>query len=407
MVADLYELNTAPPLGVVPRRMYASLIRPKRYGKPIDAFKTEVVETPAVGPRQVVIRVMAAGLNYNNIWAAEGRPLDVITARRKAGAVEDFHIGGSDASGIIWAVGPEARGVEIGDEVVVLPNRWDEHAQDIRLGADPATSASQSIWGYEDNWGSFAQYALVEDYQCHPRPQRLSWTEAAVYTATAATAYRQLFGWAPHTVRPGDPVLVWGGAGGIGSMAIQLARWAGGRPVAVVSDSKRGEYCMALGAAGWIDRRDFEHWGRLPDINDSKAMDTWFFGARAFGRRFWQELGERRAPRIVVEHSGAATIPTSMYVCDTSGMVVTCGATSGYNGDLDLRILWMRQKRLQGSHCANTYEARAVTTLVEQGALDSCLSLVMELDEVGRAHQMMQNNEHPPGNIAIRVGALR
>lgn len=404
-MTDLVELDEDLALGEIPRRMYASVIRPERYGKPLDAFQTEVVDVPAVGPRQVLVRVMAAGLNYNNIWAASGEPLDVVAARQRAGAREDFHIGGSDMSGVVWATGDEVRGVSVGDEVVTLPNRWDERALDIRLGTDPSMSSSQTIWGYEDNWGSFAQFALVDDYQCHPKPARLSWTSAAVYTATAATAYRQLFGWAPHTVRPGDPVLIWGGAGGLGTMAIQLTRWAGGIPVAVVSGVERGEYCVRLGAAGWIDRREFDHWGRLPDITDDAAMQEWFGGVRAFGRKFWEVLGERRQPRIVLEHSGAATIPTSLYMCDSSGMVVTCGATSGYNGDVDLRFLWMRQKRLQGSHCANVAEARAVTTLADQGVIDPCLSEVYDLDQVGHAHQLMLDNEQPPGNLAIRVHA--
>ncbi|KPC83642.1 crotonyl-CoA reductase, partial [Streptomyces sp. NRRL WC-3753] len=96
--------------------------------------------------------------------------------------------------------------------------------------------------------------------------------------------------------------------------------------------------------------------GRLPDTSDEEAMKKWLDGARAFGRRFWEVLGERRAPRIVLEHSGADTIPTSVYMADNAGMVVICGGTTGYNGDVDLRFLWMRQKRLQGSHVASARE---------------------------------------------------
>lgn len=242
---DLYELGDAPEIGTTPKKMYASLIRRERYGQPVDAFRTEVVDVPSVGRGQVLVKVMAAGINYNNVWAALGSPLDVIAARQKAGAIEDFHIGGSDLSGIVWAVGEDVRGVKLGDEVVVLANRWDEKAEDIRLGGDPTWSTSQRVWGYEENYGSFAQFAVVDDYMCHPKPARLSWAEAACYMATAATAYRQLFGWPPHTVRPGDPVLIWGGAGGLGCIAIQLVRHVGGIPVAVVSSEERGEFCSS------------------------------------------------------------------------------------------------------------------------------------------------------------------
>ncbi|MDH6130789.1 crotonyl-CoA carboxylase/reductase [Kitasatospora sp. MAA4] len=407
MTKDLYELGDAPPLGQAPKRMYASLIRPERYGAPVDAFRTEVVDVPAIGRGQVLVKVMAAGVNYNNVWAALGEPLDVIASRQKRGEPQDFHIGGSDASGIVWAVGEGVRVLKPGDEVVVLANQWDETAEDIRLGADPSTSHSQRIWGYEENYGSFAQFTVVDEYQCHPKPQRLSWAEAACYLATAATAYRQLFGWAPHTVRPGDPVLVWGGAGGLGAMAIQLVRWAGGIPVAVVSSDERGKHCMDLGAKGYLNRRDFDHWGRLPDTSDDEAMAAWLSGARAFGRAFWDVLGERRAPRIVLEHSGQDTVPTSMYLCDNAGMVVLCGGTTGYNGDVDLRFLWMRQKRLQGSHCSNAQEARAVTQLVDQGLLDPCLSLTFDFEQVGAAHQLLHDNQHPTGNMAVLVNAGR
>ena len=405
MSADLYELGDAPPLGEVPKRMYASVIRPERYGRPVDAFRTEVVDVPTPGRGQVLINVMAAGVNYNNVWAALGDPLDVVAARRKRGAVEDFHIGGSDASGIVWAVGEDVRGVAVGDEVVVLGVMWDESAEDIRLGADPCTSSSQTVYGYEENYGSFAQFTVVDAYQCHPKPARLSWAEAACYMATGATAYRQLFGWHPHTVRPGDPVLIWGGAGGLGCMAIQLVRQAGGIPVAVVSSDERGEYCVRLGAKGYVNRNDFDHWGRLPDTADDRAMARWLAGARAFGRAFWEVLGERRAPRVVLEHSGAATVPTSMYLCDSAGMVVICGGTTGYNGDVDLRFLWMRQKRLQGSHVASAREAREVTTLIDQGLVDPCLSLTLGFEDIGTAHQLMHDNEHPAGNMAVLVNA--
>ncbi|MCS7480345.1 crotonyl-CoA carboxylase/reductase [Umezawaea endophytica] len=405
MAKRWYEVGEVPPLGVVPEQMYASVIRRDRYGPPKDAFRVERVDVPPVGPGQVLVLVMAAGINYNNVWAALGSPLDVIAARGKRGDPTDFHIGGSEGAGVVWAVGRDVRGVAVGAEVVLAGCQWDETAGDIRLGADPMTSSSQAVWGYENNYGSFAQFTVVDEYQCHPKPPRLTWEEAACFMLTGATAYRQLRGWPPHVVRPGDPVLIWGGSGGLGSMAIQVVRSFGGIPVAVVSDDSRAEHCVGLGAAGVIDRREFEHWGRLPDVADGAAMARWTSGARAFGRRFWEVLGERRSPRIVLEHAGQDTIPTSMYVCDTAGMVVICGGTSGYNGDVDLRHLWMRQKRLQGSHYANTRECREVTALVADGRLDPCLSWCGDLDEVGFAHQLMRDNAHPPGNMAVLVNA--
>jgi crotonyl-CoA carboxylase/reductase len=407
MAKEIYALGEVPPLGEVPERMLASVIRPERFGEPRQAFQIEEIPVPEVGPKQVLVYVMAAGTNYNNVWAALGKPVNVIGARQRQGATEDFHIGGSDASGVVWAVGSEVTNVKVGDEVVLSCGMWDENAPDIKAGADPITSLSNRIWGYEENWGSFAQFARVDYYQCFPKPKQLSWDAAAAYMLVGATAYRMLAGWDPHIVKPGDPVLVWGGAGGLGTMAIQIVREMGGIPVAVVSGPERAEYCMQLGAKGVIDRREFNHWGRLPDIDDAEAFGTWMTGARAFGAKFWEVLGERRNPKIVFEHPGEATIPTSIFMADNAGMVVICAGTSGYNADVDLRYLWMRQKRLQGSHFANPAQCAAFNQLVADGRVDPCLSHTYSFDEVGESHQAMYENRHAPGNMAILVNATK
>lgn len=402
---DVYGLGEVPPLGQVPRRMLASLIRPERYGEPIGAFKTEEIDTPRVGPGQVLVYVMAAGVNYNNVWAALGRPVDVVAARNKRGEPERFHIGGSDASGIVWAVGEGVTRVKVGDRVVLSCCRWDKNDPVVLAGQDPMFAQSVRVWGYEDNWGSFAQYTLVDELQCFPKPEHLTWEQAAAYMLVGATAYRQLMGWPPHCVQKGDPVLIWGGAGGLGCMAIQIVREFGGRPIAVVSDDSKVGFCRQLGAVGVLNRRAFDHWGRLPDFNDAAAFGKWAAGARSFGKAFWDALGEKRNPRIVFEHVGQDTIPTSIFVCDNAGMIVICGGTSGYAADVDLRYLWMRQKRLQGSHFANVEQCAALNDMVRNGRVDPCLSRTLSFEEIGVAHELMRENKHPPGNMAILVNA--
>jgi crotonyl-CoA carboxylase/reductase len=116
-------------------------------------------------------------------------------------------------------------------------------------------------------------------------------------------------------------------------------------------------------------------------------------------------LGERRSPALVFEHPGSDTMSTSLFVCASGGMIVICGATSGYRVELDLRLLWMRQKRLQGSHYADLSQCRAVVALVTQGVLDPCLGHVYTFDEIGRAHQDMRDGVQTPGNIAALVGS--
>jgi len=104
MTKDLYAIGEIPPMGQVPANMHAQLIRPERYGEPKDAFLDEVVAVPPIKDDEVLVYVMAAGINYNNVWAAMGIPVNVIKARQKLGETEDFHIGGSDASGIVYKI---------------------------------------------------------------------------------------------------------------------------------------------------------------------------------------------------------------------------------------------------------------------------------------------------------------
>lgn len=404
-VKEIYEIGEAPPVGVVPKQMYAQVIRQDRFGEPTKAFQIEKIDVPTLKPDEVLVYVMAAGVNYNNVWAALGIPVDVIGARMKAGEKEPFHIGGSDASGIVYAVGSDVKNVKVGDHVVAHCGSWDRNDPWIKAGKDPILAQSNRIWGYETNFGSFAQFTRVQDHQLLPKPKHLTWEEAAAYMLVGATAYRMLMGWAPHTVEKNDVVLIWGGAGGLGTQAIQIVKAQGGRPIAVISSDDKVDYCKKLGAVGCINRKDFKHWGMLPHWKDNAAYNEWLKGARAFGKAIWDVLGEKTNPRIVFEHPGEDTVPTSTFVVDNGGMVVICAGTTGYNATIDLRYLWMRQKRFQGSHFANDEQAKALNDLVIAGKVDPCLSKTFTFAEIPAAHQLMYQNKHPHGNMACLVGA--
>ncbi len=402
---EIYEIGEAPPIGQVPKQMHAQLIRQDRFGVPTKAFRVEKVDVPEPKADEVLVYVMAAGINYNNVWAALGIPIDVVKARQKAGEPEAFHIGGSDASGIVYKVGSDVKHLKVGDEVVIHCGMWDPNDPVVKAGSDPMFGSSFRIWGYESNWGSFAQFTKVQAHQCLPKPRHLTWEAAAAYMLVAATAYRMLHGWPPHGVNPGDVVLIWGGAGGLGCQAIQIVKAAGGIPIAIVSSEDKIEYCKTLGARGAIVRKNFDHWGMLPHWKDDAAYAKWLKGARAFGAAVWEAVGERKSPRLVFEHPGEDTVPTSVFVCDTGGMVVICAGTTGYNATLDLRYHWMRQKRFQGSHFANDEQADGVNKLVIERKVDPCLSRTFRFDEIPQAHQLMYENRHPHGNMGILVGA--
>src|SRR5262245_27898193 len=133
-IEETVPVGELPPLGHVPPRMLAQVVRQSRYGDPRQSFQVEEIDTPRPGPGQVLIAVMAAGVNFNNVWAARGLPIDVIGQRMRAGAKEDFHVGGSDASGIVYEVGDEVTKVKVGDHVIVHPGYWDADDPWVRRG---------------------------------------------------------------------------------------------------------------------------------------------------------------------------------------------------------------------------------------------------------------------------------
>ncbi len=394
-----------PPVGEVPATMWAQAIRKERFGDPRTAFAAEELPVPDLQPDQVLIGVMAAGINYNNVWAARGIPINVIADRQRKGEPWDFHIGGSDASGIVYKVGENVTGINVGDHVVTHPGYWDANDPQVLAGKDPMLGASAKIWGYNTNFGSFGQFCVVQAHQVMPKAPHLTWEQAAAPTLVGTTAYRMLHGWTGHTLEKDDLVLVWGGSGGLGTQAIQLVKAAGGTAVAVVSDETRGEFCLKFGAAGYINRKDFSHWGIPPHWTDNEGQGAWSKEARRFRDAIGEIVGSRRAPRIVFEHPGEATIPTSVFVCEPGGMVVICAGTTGYSATVDLRYQWVFQKRLQGSHGTNDEQAYAYNDLVHQKIIDPALGEVVGFDEIGRVHYEMGEGIETLGNRVALVGA--
>ena len=397
---DLYELGEIPPLGHVPAKMYAWAIRRERHGPPEESHQLEVLPVWEIGDDEVLVYVMAAGVNYNGVWAGLGEPISPFDVHKG-----EYHIAGSDASGIVWKVGAKVKRWKVGDEVIVHCNQDDGDDEECN-GGDPMFSPTQRIWGYETGDGSFAQFCRVQSRQLMVRPKHLTWEEAACYTLTLATAYRMLFGHAPHTVRPGQNVLIWGASGGLGVFGVQLCAASGANAIAVISDESKRDYVMSLGAKGVINRKDFECWGQLPKVN-SPEYNTWLKEARKFGKAIWDITGKGNDVDIVFEHPGEATFPVSALVVKRGGMVVFCAGTTGFNITFDARYVWMRQKRIQGSHFAHLKQASAANQFVMDRRVDPCMSEVFPWDKIPAAHTKMWKNQHPPGNMAVLVNSTR
>src|SRR5213595_25331 len=278
MAVDLTQVasvDTEP--GTLPKTMAAWVIRQEREGQPVDAFQVEEIEVPEPGAFEVIVRVMAAGVNFNNVWAALGKPVSVFGY----GDHPEYghHIGGSDASGVVWKVGPGVTRWQPGDEVVIHCNQASYEDPEVH-GFDPLEAPSQRIWGYETSWGSFAQFTKVQEQQLLHKPANLNWEEAASYGLTYFTAYRMLID--QCELQAGHKVLIWGAAGGLGVFAIQLCKLAGAQCVGVVSSDEKGELCKQLGADGYINRNEFvgmmRKGGESPDEEKARFKESRRFG---------------------------------------------------------------------------------------------------------------------------------
>src|ERR687893_3240764 len=390
-VSHVARVDTEP--GELPATMAAWVIREERFGEPRDAFQVEEIGVPEPGACEVVVGVMAAGVNFNNVWAALGKPISVFRYH-----AQDHHIGGSDASGVVWAVGEGVTRWKPGDEVVVHCNQASYEDVEVH-GLDPLAAPSQQIWGYETSWGSFAQFCKVQAQQLLAKPEHLSWEEAASYGLTYFTAYRMLMD--QVELQAGHKVLIWGAAGGLGVFATQLCALTGADCVGVVSSDDKGELVKQLGAKDFINRNEYAGMMRKGDETPDEEKAR-FAEMRQFGKRVKEILGD--APDIVFEHVGKATFPTSVFVVKPFGKVVICAGTTGYELDFDVRYLWMRQKEIIGSHFANAWECNKANELIESTQIRPVLWQTMGFDGVPEAHQLMRENKHL-GKTSILVGA--
>src|ERR1700755_1221882 len=282
-LGSISSVDTDP--GDLPATMAAWVVRQEREGEPTDAFQLEEIQVPEPGAFEVIVRVMAAGVNFNNVWAALGEPVGVW--RYGDHPRWGHHIGGSDASGVVWKVGPGVTRWKVGDEVVIHCNQASYEDPEVH-GLDPMAAPSQRIWGYETTWGSFAQFTRVQAQQLLPKPQNLTWEEAASYGLTYFTAWRMLM--TRCNLQAGQRVLIWGAAGGLGVFAVQICKAAGAECVGVVNNDEKGKLVMELGAKGYINRSDFagmmRRGGETPEEEKARFKES-----RRFGKGVEEILG--------------------------------------------------------------------------------------------------------------------
>ncbi len=366
---------------------------------PSKSLHVDQVPLPPLGPNEVLVGIMASAVNFNTVWTSIFEPVSTFRFLERFGKESelaarhdlDYHIVGSDASAVVLRIGEGVTRWKPGDEVTIHCNYVDMEAP---VGHDDSMmDPGQKIWGFETNFGSLSEIAMVKANQLMPKPKHLTWEEAACLGLVSSTSYRMLVSPNGANMKQGDVVLIWGATGGLGGFACQYVLNGGGIPVGVVSSPEKVELLHEIGVEHVIDRKaeGYNFWDG--DEPNEKEM-------RRFGKQIRSMTGED--PDIVFEHPGRATFGASVYVAKRGGKVVTCASTSGYRHEYDNRRLWMHLKSIIGSHFANYKEAWESNRLAALGMIHPILSKTYPLAETGEAASQVHKNLHT-GKIGIRV----
>jgi crotonyl-CoA reductase len=366
---------------------------------PRRSLHLDDVPLPELGPGEALVAVMASAINYNTVWTSIFEPIATFSFLERYGRVSPltkrhdlpYHVVGSDLSGVVLKTGLGVHAWKAGDEVVA-------HCLSVELEGpdghnDTMMDLEQRIWGFETNFGGLAEIALVKSNQLMPKPDHLTWEEAASPGLVNSTAYRQLVSRNGAGMKQGDNVLIWGASGGLGGFATQYALNGGAVPVCVVSSEEKAEICRRMGAELIINRseRDYAFW------KDERTQDPkeW----RRLGSDI-RELTGGEDVDIVFEHPGRETFGASVYAARKGGTIVTCASTSGYLHEYDNRYLWMNLKRIIGSHFANYRESWEANRLIAKGMIHPTLSRCYPLTDVGQAALDVHHNLHQ-GKVGV------
>lgn len=314
------------------------------------------VPEPQITATEVLVRVRAVALNHLDLWVRQGIP---------GVAIPLPHIPGSDVAGEVAKVGELVRRVKVGQKVVLAPG--------VTCGICPACVAGRdnhcrkfTNLGYMID-GGCAEFVRVPEVNCFPWPGDLSFEEAAAVPLVFQTAWHMLL--ARAELQPAEEVLVLGAGSGVGSAAIQIAKFFGARVIATAGSDEKLRKARDLGADETINHS-------TQDIYEEV-----------------RRLTGRRGVDVVFEHVGTATWDKSVASLAPGGRLVTCGATTGYDAKIDLRFLFARQLSLLGSYMGTKAELGTVLKLVGQRKLKPVIDRVMPLAECARAHELLEHRE--------------
>jgi NADPH:quinone reductase-like Zn-dependent oxidoreductase len=335
-----------------------------QHGGP-EVLHYEDAPQPVIGANEVLVRVKACALNHLDIWVRVGIPGVPFPLP---------HIPGSDIAGEIAQIGADVTTVRVGQKVVLAPGVSCGKCAACLAGQDNRCRQFTNL-GYMID-GGCAEFVRCPEVNCLPFPENLSFEEAASIPLVFQTAWHMLI--ARAELQPGEDVLVLGAGSGVGSAAIQIAKFFGARVIATAGNEAKLEKAKQLGADHVINHKSQK-------IRDEVRRTT-----------------SKRGVDVVLEHVGTATWDDSIASLAASGRLVTCGATTGYDAKIDLRFLFSRQLSLLGSYMGTKSELQTVMKLVAAGRLKPVIDRVFPLAEATAAHTYLESGQQF-GKVVLRI----
>ncbi len=325
----------------------------------LDVIQYGDAPDPELKPGYALLRVMASACNPGDRWARRGFP---------GMAIPLPHIPGSDVAAVVEKLADDVADLKVGDEVVVYPGMSCRKCEAC-VGGEEFFCRDFAIYGQRTGpWdGAHAEYVAVPAYNCLKKPPSLSFDEAAALPVVLTTVWRQLV--VRGGLKAGQTVLVWGGAGGMGSIAIQLCRIFGAEAIAVGSDREKLLRAEELGAKHVINRKEEDVLEAVRRITNKRGVD------------------------IVFEHVGKQTWPTSILAARRGGVITVSGATSGHDAVTDLRYVFVRHLSIHGSNLGSRADLEAALQTVESGRLKPVIHSRLPLAEHAKAQELLKSGE--------------
>jgi NADPH:quinone reductase-like Zn-dependent oxidoreductase len=330
-------------------------LRIREHGDP-SVLCVEDVPKPAPGPGQALVRVLGVSLNHLDLWVRRGMP---------GFAVKFPRILGCDGTGEVVALGSRVTGLKAGDRVVIEPGYSSGNSPEDRAGSDHL-APDYSIRG-EHCDGIACEFAAIDARYLLPLPKGIDPVQAAAVPLVFVTAWGLVV--SRGSVKAGETVLVIGGASGVGSAAIQVAKQRGARVIATAGGEEKQALCRELGAEAVVDHRS-EGWGKeLKQLTGGKGAD------------------------LVVEHVGPATWKTSMALLARNGRLVTCGATTGATVEIALPHLFIKNQSVLGSTMGPRSAYPEIFAGVAKGDLRPVVDRVLPLSRAREAHELLESRK--------------